>query len=230
MKRILLFILFLLFTLNCFSQDSVLKKNRLTATITEKFFVLKSDGQTKNGLYQAVYMHHIVIASGIYLNNKKAGIWHFYDLNGSLIENFDFTHYILSYEKPDDLISAQQIRYEFDDTITDSNRVTKPIKPGGRYFGYIPYLKIFKLSDDFIGTDMSFFTAVLELLISPGGRLADFKVHIKTDDFERITSFSTELIDEDDKIFIPATINNEPVISRIFIKCRITSNGELDVF
>jgi hypothetical protein len=229
-KHIFLISFFLFFSLSCFSQDSIRKQNRLTATIAENFYVLKANEQIKNGLYQATYRRHTALASGMYLNNKKNGIWHFYDLNGLLVENFDFSRGTLLYERADDLLSAQQIRYAFDDSITDSIKVTKPIKPGGRYFGYLSYIRIVKLSDDFIGTDLSAFTAVLELLISPGGRLADYKVHIKTDDFERVTTFSTELIDDEDKIFIPATINGKPVISRIFVKCRITANGDLDVF
>lgn len=205
------------------------KKNRLTESVVERFFVLKSDKETKNGLYQAIYKRNIPLASGMYTNNKKTGIWHFFDLSGTLIENFDYSRNRLLYEKPDDIISETQIQYSFDDSIANTDKVTKPIKPGGRYFGYIPYLKIFKLSDDFIDTDPRLFIAVLEILVSPGGRLADFKVHIKSADFERITTFSTELIDDEDKVFIPATLNGRPIMSRIFVKCRLTDDGNLDV-
>jgi len=228
-RRILFFILLSFFACKCSAQDSTSVRNRLTGTIVENFYVLRSNKQIKTGQYTAVYRHSTALASGRYLNNKKVGIWHFYDTGGILIENFDYSRNVLLYEKPDDTVSEQQIRYAFDDTITNSTHVTKPIKPGGRYYGYLPYLNLFKLSDDFIGTDPSLFSAVLEILVSPGGRLADFKVHIKSDDFERITTFSTELIDNEDKIFIPATINGRPVISRIFVKCRLTINGELDV-
>jgi len=229
-KRIfVVFCLLIIFTCKAFSQDSTQKKERLTATIIANYYVLKADKQTKTGLYQAIYRHHMALASGRYSNNKRTGVWHFYNKQNELLENFDYDNNKLLYEKADDSISAQQIQYDFDDTITESSKVTKPIKPGGRYFGYIPYLQLFKLSDDFTGTDFSNFTAVLEILVSPGGRLADFKVHIKSDEFERITTFSTELIDEQDKQFIPATINGKPVLSRIFVKCRLTDDGELDI-
>jgi len=228
-RRILFFILLSFFACKCTAQDSTSERNRLTGTIVENFYVLKSNKQIKTGQYTSIYRHNTALASGRYSNNKKVGIWHFYDTRGLLVENFNYSRNALLYERPDDSVSNQQIRYAFDDTIPDSNDVTKPIKPGGRYYGYLPYLKLFKLSDDFIGTDPSLFTAVLEILVSPGGRLADFKVHIKSDDFERITTFSTELIDNEDKVFIPATINGRPVISRIFVKCRITIDGELDI-
>jgi hypothetical protein len=229
-KKTILPVIILFFMCNCYAQDTIKKKNRLTASVVENFFVLKSDKQTKQGLYQAVYKRNIPLASGKYINNKRVGIWHFYDLNGTLVENFNYDGNLLLYEKPDDILSETKIQYGFDvDSIKNTDILTKPIKIGGRYFGYIPYLKIFKLSDDYIGTDPRLFMAILELLISPGGRLADFKVHIKSQDSERITTFSTDLFDLQDKIFAPATVNNKPVISRIFVRCRLTDVGELDV-
>jgi hypothetical protein len=229
LKKILLFSL-VIFARNCLAQDSTSVRNRLTETITERYFVKRDNEHTKTGLYQALYKHNTPLASGKYFNNKRIGVWHFFDKAGILIENFNYNNDILLYEKPDDTISEQHIRYSFDDTIKRDDYVTKPIKPGGRYYGYLPYLRVFKLSDDFENTDFSFFTAVLEILVSPGGRLADFKVHIQSEDFERITTFSTELIDEEDRIFVPATINHEPVISTVYVKCRITGNGELDIY
>ena len=220
----------LLVTCNCFSQDSTRIKNRLTETIIERFFVSSADKNSKTGPYNAVYRHNTPLASGEYANNKKVGTWHFYDIWGKPVENFNYDKNTLLYEKPDDSVSEQQIRYSFDDSIKNTDYVTKPIKPGGRYYGYLPYLRIFKLSDDYNNTVVALFTAVLEILVSPGGRLADFKVHIRSDDSERITTFSTELIDKEDRIFVPATINGKPVISTIFVKCRLTLDGELDVY
>jgi len=219
----------ILFAFNCKAQDTVKKKNRLTPSVVENYFVLKSNKEIKQGLYQATYRGKIPLASGKYFNNKRVGMWHFYDLNGQLLENFDYDRNALLYEKPDNILTQVHIQYGFDNKITDSDKVTKPIKPGGRIFGYIPYMQIFKLSDDYIGTDTRLFTAVLELLVSPGGRLADFKVHIRSNESERITTFSPELLSNDDRIFLPATINGEPVLSRIFVKCKLTDTGELDV-
>lgn len=229
LKKTLLLNIIFFYVCNCYAQDTTRQRNRLTASIIENYFVLKTNKEIKQGLYQAVYKRNTPLASGKYVNNKRVGTWHFYDKNGTLIENFDYDRNALMYEKPDDILSETQIQYSFDDSIANSDRVTKPIKPGGRYFGYIPYLKIFKLSDDFADTDTRLFIAVLEILVSPGGRLADLKVHIKSDSFERITTFSTELISEEDKTFIPATLNGKPIMSRIFVKCRLTGNGELDI-
>jgi len=227
----LLYIIIICLVNNCFSQDTVKRRNRLTQNVLEEYFVLKSDKTIKQGLYQAIYGHDIALASGDYFNNKQVGVWHFYDTNGRLVQNFDYSINAITYEEPDNYISGMHIKYSFDDTVGKQDRVTKPMKIGGRCYGYIPYLLVFRLSDDYVNTDFTRFNAILEILVSPGGRLADFKVHIQgADDSERITSFSPDLIDERDRLFVPATINGKPVLCRIFIKCRITGGGLLDVY
>jgi len=230
-KYSLLFIMIFCFLNNCFSQDTVKRHNRLTQSVMEDYFVLKTDKTIKQGLYQAIYGRNTAIASGAYLNNERVGIWHFYDSYGRPVQNFNYDNNTIIYEEPDSYITQHFIRYKFDDKITDSTKISKPMKIGGRCYGYIPYLSIFRLTDDYANTDFTSFSAVLEILVSPGGRLADFKVHIQSsDDDERITSFSPDLIDEKDRLFVPATINGKPVLCRIFVRCRITSDGQLDIY
>lgn len=236
MKKYLLFVVTLLFITTCFAQDTtkqmetVKQKNRITQSVTEIFNVLKADKQTKQGIYQAVYNRNTALASGLYENNKRKGMWHFYDTNGNLVENFNYDSGALTYEEPMNAYNEYRIAYAFDKKYTDSDVVTKPIKPGGRCFGYIPYLNIFELPNSFADVDLSYYSAVLELLVSPGGRLADIKVHIRSSTDEYITEMSTELIDEQDRIFIPATMNRQPILSRIFLRCRLTMDGALDVY
>jgi hypothetical protein len=134
-RRILFSILLSFFACKCSAQDSTRVRNRLTGTIVENFYVLKSDKQIKSGQYVAVYRHSTALASGRYSNNKKVGTWHFYDTGGTLIENFDYNRNVLLYERPDDTVSEQQIRYAFDDAITDSTHVTKPISPAAGIMG-----------------------------------------------------------------------------------------------
>ncbi|WP_461452028.1 hypothetical protein [Mucilaginibacter sp.] len=216
---------------NCFSQDTVKRHDRLTQSVAEDYYVLKGNKTIKQGLYQAIYGRNTALASGVYNNNKQVGIWHFYDAKGQLVENFDFDKNAILYEESDNYITEAHIRYGFDDSVKKDDKVTKPMKTGGRCFGYIPYLSVFRLSDDYINADFSQLNAILEILVSPGGRLADFKIHIQgPDDSERITSFSPDLIDYQDRLFVPATINGKPVLSRIFVRCRITDGGQLDVY
>ena len=230
-KHTLLFII-LLYASHCFAQDTketIEQKNRLTQSVIENYNVLKADKSIKQGRYRAMYGRKIALAMGNYANNQRVGIWHFYDTHETLVENFDYDNTKLLYEEPMDSLSQTKIVYAFDKKITDSDYVTKPIKIGGRCFGYIPYLKVYMLSDDLYGINIYTAVVVMELLVSPGGRLADFKVHIRSNGYERITTFSPELIDEDDRSFIPATFNHQPVLSRVFVKCRIADDGTLDV-
>lgn len=230
MKKYILFIIPLLFAVRCFAQDTVVKKGWLTESVIEKYYVLKTDKQTKQGLYQATINGKIPLASGNYANGKRVGVWHFYDTNGQIIQNFDYATQTVLYEEPITEFTQTKIAYAFDTTFTNADHVTKPIKPGGRSFGYINYLRLYRFTLDAYNIDPSQIIAVLEVLVSPGGRLADLKVHIKMNDGEHVTTFSPELFDDDDKVFIPATINGQPVLCRIFVRCRLTSYGELDLY
>jgi hypothetical protein len=228
-RKYILLTITLLYTYIGFAQETVEQKNRLTESVTEVFNVLKADKNTKQGLYKALYRRKVALAIGNYADNKRTGIWHFYDTKQNLVENFDYDNSGLMYEEPIDSLSQTKIGYAFDTTYTETDHVTKPMKIGGRCYGYIPYLKVYTLSQDLYDINLYTTYAILEVLVSPGGRLADFKVHIRSQGYERVTTFSPELIDEDDKLFIPATFNHKPILSRIFVRCRITDSGDLDV-
>lgn len=229
MKKHFLLIIILLFAGNLFAQETIKQKNRLTASVTEDYNVLKTDKQTKEGRYTAIYNRKTALAFGNYTNNKKTGLWRFFETGGKLIQIFDYSQNKILYEEPIDSLNQTKIIYDFDTKFKDTDRVTKPIKLGGRCYGYIPYLKFYVLPPDLYDINPLQAVAILEVLVSPGGRLADFKVHITYQGDEWITSFSPELIDEENKIFIPATLNHEPVICRIFVKCSISDDGRLDI-
>lgn len=229
MKKHFLLIIILLFAGNLFAQETIKQKNRLTASVTEDYNVLKTDKQTKEGRYTAIYNRKTALAFGNYTNNKKNGLWRFFETGGKLIQIFDYSQNKILYEEPIDSLNQTKIIYDFDTKFKDTDRVTKPIKLGGRCYGYIPYLKFYVLPPDLYDINPLQAVAILEVLVSPGGRLADFKVHITYQGDEWITSFSPELIDEENKIFIPATLNHEPVICRIFVRCSISDDGRLDI-
>ena len=228
LKIITLFTILLLYLNTGFAQETVVRKHHLTDQITERISVLKSDKSTRQGIYQAVTEKNIAVASGNFDNDKKVGVWHFYDLQGHLLQNYDYTKKTLLFEAPEDTTSS--LRYFVDKTLTDSDRTAKPIKAGGRYFGYIPYLKVFKLPNDLMGISRNVSYAVIELLVSPGGRLADFKVHLFSGlNYHRVFTMSTDMPNEEDKIFTPATLNGEPIGCRIMMRCWINNEGGLEL-
>lgn len=226
-KNILL-VICTFFWMNCFAQDHLEKKDRLTDHVTERFHVLKSDENIKDGLYQAVYRRKTAVASGNYTNGKKTGLWYFYNTKGLVIQTYNYSKDMLQYEARED--STSNFRYLIDKVITDTDRVTKPIKPGGRYYGYLPYLGLFKTPFDPYQYSTEGYVAVIELLVSPLGNLADYKVYLAsewTNDYNQTVHMSINLLKKEDRKFIPATFNGEPIQSRVVIKCRLDRDGGL---
>ncbi len=232
MKK-LLFIIFTLICANhCPAQDVVERKNKLTDFVSEKYqTIIQPNKQVKQGVYHAFYDKKIVLASGSYANDKRTGIWHFFDPQGKLLENYNYDTNNLLYEAPE--TTSSNIRYSIDNKITITDIITKPVRPGGRYFGYVPYLKAFKLPYDLQNTNREQYDVVLELLVSPMGRLADYKIHIRYVNNETdliMINIDPHLISEEDKVFIPATWNSQPIASTILVKCFITRFDSIDIY
>lgn len=230
MKKILLFILSFFYISNCLAQEIIEKKNHLTNKVIERFHVLKDSEQIKHGLYQALYKRKTAVASGNYIKGKKTGIWYFYDPNGKVLQIYNYTKDSVRYEARED--TASDLRYLIDKIIGDTDRVTKPIKAGGRYFGYLPYLALFKTPFTMYEFGSSSFVAIVELLISPMGRLASYKVRVVAGlfNYDQTTTFDVKLLKEEDRQFIPATYNGEPILSRVIIRCRLNNDGGLEFY
>jgi hypothetical protein len=214
----------------CFAQDTIEHKNRLTGSVIERYYVLKSNPQIKQGPYKAFFKRKVLIAAGNYKNDKKTGTWDFYATAGNLIQKFNYDSNSYLYEGP--LPKKSDFAFLFDRQINKTDTVTRPIKIGGTYYGFIPYLNIFKLPFDTMDIDTDYLDAVVELLVSPGGRLADYKVHLTSDyyQYNQTFSLSLDLFNEADKVFIPAKLNGQPILARVLIKCSINRDDGLDFY
>jgi hypothetical protein len=228
LKTSFLLLLPLFYLTNCFGQDTVEQKNRLPNNVIERFYVLKSDQKTKQGPYKAFLRRRTLIAMGNYKNNKRTGIWTFYESDGRLVERFNYDNNTFLNEAP--LDTAGDISYLFDAKIKESDRLTRPLKIGGSYYGFLPYVTLFRLPFSVMDVNTNSFKAYIELLISPGGRLADYKVHLASAlyEYKQIINMDVSLFSEEDRQFLPATLNDEPILSRIIIKCYVTPYGDLD--
>lgn len=228
MKRFYTYLLAFLLPLSCLAQETVIIKRKLTAGVKERISVLKSDNVTKQGLYQALLDSKTVLASGSYTNNKKTGIWNFFDTKNTVIQRFNYTTNTLLYEAPED--STTNCRYVVDRAVRDTDHTTKPVIIGGRFYGYINYLRLFRLPPDMHDINNEVVVPTIELLVSPGGRLAEYIVHFQAQNYDRKVGFNIDYLNEEDKTFIPATINGEPITCRIFIRCYLTSGGDLELY
>jgi hypothetical protein len=234
-KSIFFFITGFLYLSHCCAQDTVEQKNRLSDSVIERFYVLKSYPEIKQGSYKAFFRPAFwagktMIASGNYSRNKKTGIWSFYGTDGKLVEKYNYSTGSFLFEAP--LDSSTDLFYFFDKKFVQTDIVTRPLKIGGYYYGFIPYLTLFQLPFETIDINTYYFKAYIELLISPLGRLAEYKVHITSDfyQYDNTTSMDVNLFSEADRTFTPATLNGEPIASRIFIKCYVTSTGGLNFY
>ncbi len=228
-KNISIFFIFNLFYSYALAQDVVLKKNRLTDSVTEHYYVLKSNEEIKNGSYEAFFKRKKYVAVGKFKNNEKIGIWQFFNKDGILVEKFDYDIYKFTFIQS---VTSKNINFLFDDTIKATDKFTRPLKIGGEYYGFIPYLNIFKLPFETFELETRLFDAYVELLISPLGRLAWYKVYINSNYYDYHQSFSLDvnLFSDEEKTYLPATKNGVPVLSRIIIRCSINDDAGLDFY
>lgn len=230
MLRITLFFILLSVAYESRAQETIVVTDKIGRDMSAKYHVLKSNPAVKQGLYQALYKKKTVVALGNYEQDKQTGIWHFYDPAGKIVQRYNYSTQKLTYLAPDDTASYT-IQYAFDNKLTDTDHITKPIRVGGVFYGYLPYLKSFKIEQTGLAPQSLY--GVLQLLISPIGRLAECKLMIKTKLRDHVIDryqLNGELLKDDDRLFIPATINGENVSSTIYILCKISSNWNVSIY
>ncbi len=230
MKRFIIFLFFFFCITRCFSQDSVLVKERFSDSVTERYYVRKDSPNIRQGPYRALFRRRVEVAKGNYTHNIKTGVWQFFDQTGRLVEKYDYDEKRFMFEAPRS--AGDKFTYLFDDSLKVGDKFSRPTKTGGIYYGYIPYLNLFKLPFALYDIDNDYFDAYVELLISPMGRLAGYKVRVHSDyyQYDQTFNFDVKLFGEEERIFLPATINDKPVMSRILIRCFITNSGGLDFY
>ena len=212
----------------CLAQTAVIRKNKLRSDVVEEYHtVIESDKQVNQGDYRALYKRKVALAIGKYVNDKKVGIWRYFDKQQKLLQMYNYDRGALQYEAPEDSLAT--FRYVFDKSFSDSTRATRPVKEGGRYFGYLPYLNYFKLPADLQGIDPDVAAASIELLISPLGRLANFKIRLVSPYGDQTFNIDPNQLAPKDRIFLPATFNGQPTSCTIMIRCFLKRNGELDI-
>jgi len=213
------------------AQETVELSAYHSGGITEKYNVLKSNRKIKQGLYQQITRKNTAIVSGAYDQNKRVGIWHFYDKDGNVNELYNYTTKKLLYEAPVDS-AHDYIEYVFDRKIARTDTATKPIRIGGTWFGYLPYIKLFKIDPGNLYASAPI-RAFLQMLVSPGGRLSECKLIIQLQNNNAIVDtyvLNNELLDEEDKDFVPATINHQPVVSTISVLVKINDNWTISLY
>ena len=227
---------FVLFTLViipfiCRAQETVEQVDKLATGFTANYHVLKTDHNTKQGLYQVLYKRKTVVASGMYINGNKVATWHYYDPTGKLVQHYNYDLNRLTYEAPKDT-SNYKINYAFDKVTTTRDTLTRPVKIGGVFYGYMPYLNAFKITHNFY-LDPDQYVATMQLLISPNGRLAECKLIINgklTSEVVESFLITDDILTEEEKRYVPATFNGQNISSIILIACKILPNWRVSIY
>jgi hypothetical protein len=229
-KNLLLFIIALLGLSTCFAQDTVEVRNKLTDSVIERFYVLKANNKIKQGPYRAYFKRKITVAAGRYANDKRVGTWSFYETDGRLVEKYNYDTSDFLYEAP--LKRNTHIGFLFDKNIGKTDTLTRPVKIGGGYFSFVPYVTLFRVPFDTYDISTYLFDVYIELLVSPLGRLADYKVHLNSPyyQYSRVFNLDVKLFSEADRMFLPATVNHQPALCRVIIRCTLNDNGSLDLY
>ncbi len=229
MKHLFCTYTFFLFSVCCLAQETVERTRKLTPRVTEKYNVLKTDYSVNQGAY-AAYLKKTLIAGGRYNQNKKVGTWTFFNNTGQVNQRYDYDRKQVVYEKPSD--STTTIRYVVDDSLKTNFTFLRPIRIGGSYYGYLRYTNLVKLPPNLTNLNNATDRIFMELLVSPGGRLAEFKIHITPviamdDQEDIILKLNINLLDEEDKVFVPGKLNDKVVPVRILIPCYFTRSNEI---
>ena len=229
MKKLFLFIITVLFFCNCFAQQITDRKNTIIKRVTEQFQTVTENGKIlRSGTYVAFYRKKL-IARGKYQNDKRVGTWLFYDPNGTLLQNFDYSTNKITYEAPENGIT--RIKYIVDNEISPTDSVIQPVKVGGRYFGYLLYLKILRGMEELQDTDMPHCIITLKFLVSPYGRLADCSVQLACPGADpTVFNINTDSLTDDDKLFAPATFNKKLIASQIELTCYRNDDGDIEIY
>src|SRR6202012_1216993 len=107
MRFLLLCLSFSVLGLCAFSQDHQSNRKNISRNLREVYDVLKSDWKIKDGQYVVLNQHGTQIVKGQYAKNMKCGIWSYYDNNGRLIQQYDYTHDSLTFVGQDTLSIVQ---------------------------------------------------------------------------------------------------------------------------
>ena len=213
-----------------YAQETVMVTDKLPFGLAERYHVLKANEKIKDGTYQA-YLKKTAIASGMYRQGKKVGTWHFFDPAGKIVQHYNYDRRKLIYEAAPDT-AAYNIKYDFDKPNSPADTVTRAVKIGGIFYGLLPYVDKFKIDNNTMYSTQ-FYYGVMQLLVSPFGRLADCRLLVRSKRSNEVIDtyvLDPELLTEEEKTFIPATVNGHNVSTTIYIYCHLKNNFKISIY
>lgn len=225
MKRTITLAALVLSTAFSFAQETVKRSGLISGIVTEKFSVLKADKKTRQGQYTASFNGN-VIASGSYTNGKRAGSWNFYAGKNKLVQTFNYDQNKFSFL---DSADVKDLKYLVE-TTNPADVVTVPIKIGGSKAISTIALARTELQSAIRG-DMPGALRVTfahTIVVNESGVIVDHVVSARGDNnMEKTYHLSDAAFDPELTRFIPATVNQKPVMSKVIVSVTSVATGAI---
>jgi TonB family protein len=175
----------------------------------ETFYVLKSDQVTKHGEYKKTYGGLLV--KGQFENNKKTGVWEYYNRSGQLEQKIDFSANKVILSKPVTLISNYSVKDG--DSYKEVTPDEVPVFQGGQS-GLIYYIWNLRYPADArrMGTEGK---VLISAIITQDGRMINEEILDGPGNGLREEALRVIQMIPDE--WIPGKINDKPADIRIVI-------------
>ena len=212
MKK-LIFILTIFLCAFANAQNTVWRKVRIAPTLVENYESDKVNKKLKVGECFIVNSSNRELARGKYKNGLKDSIWNYFSQNNDLIQVYDFTNKKLIYNILDEGSIVRQ-KSVIDTTGYVKPKVVAPVKIGGLDYGF--YLLYNQRSLPQAAKDQKE-DILMEYIfdISATGKLEDFNIKYSSTFFNAEFKQSIKDLHGDAYEFIPASINGNPVKSKL---------------
>ena len=189
-----------------YGQETILKEKK-----GESYYVLKDNPKVKHGVYQLT-MKKKIIEKGQYDNDKKVGLWEFYDMEGNLEQKYDYSKKELIFNIESKTFGGYKIIV--DGKTTEDIPDSPPVFIGGttRYKRFIKDNMKYPSESKTRGTEGKEFIIAR---LSKDGEISDIKVY-KGVAFD-MDKEALRLISELPKEWVPGKNKNENVDVSFFL-------------
>ena len=102
MKRVILFSFLIVLTLHINAQEKTVKRTNANnkTGVKEYFYVLKRDKKIKHGSFELQSLSGRTKVKGQYEHGKPSGVWTYYDYEGTVEQQYNYSSGELIYHKP----------------------------------------------------------------------------------------------------------------------------------
>lgn len=193
------------------AQEVIKKRKHINDTWDAEYEVLASDKKIKNGIFTVINtLNKKALAVGKYVNNQQRGNWLYYDMNGNLVQRYNFDTKKITFDNP---LMFDNATYKFPFELSISDSVSIPIKIGGFFYGF----------DFLISTtnnqalmyalraNMEDYKMIHYLHIDENGKLINWETSIKSPNNEQKFKNSIDELDNEQRLFSPAIYNEKPI-------------------